>query len=241
MFYIDNKNAPCKRLIMYLIQCRDVEFMATFEESVTDDNCPFIRDLHLYAYAVKILLEEDGWNEEFTPIISTARDNNAQIWDYLKRKNLVPNGYHDRLIQEATDFCEGSDSSYEDIFLVPLEQLIEWGAQKLDCDLYMAVVNLDFEEAKRLLELGANPDGEICVTEKDKDGSAEKWTANEAVDDRVNDAYMFCTELLEVWKDGYNHMDSNIGDADLIQAVVSAAFKRMADLLDQYKNNRNEP
>jgi hypothetical protein len=232
VFDIENENAACKRLMMYLIQCRDVEFVATFEEATDCYDCPCFRGLHLYVYAMKLLLEEDGWNEEYTPIVAKARDSNSKIWDYLKQKKLVPKGYRKRLIKVAKEFSGMFPSSYEDSFGFPLEQLIEWGAKKLDCDLYMAVERLDFKEAKRLLDLGANPDGNIKIIEmEDFD---EIWSAGGLAYERWDDTYTLCTDLLGIWKQGYASIDIEVQERDIIQVLISAAYKLMYDLLERY-------
>lgn len=186
----------------------------------------------LCAYGLKILLDDDTWNAEFKPIIAHFRKENEIIWNFLIENNMVPNDYQQKFIDCAKAFAsESIDYSYEDVFFAPLETLIKNGARQLDLDLYRASASLEFDETKRLLVLGANPDADINVSDDEDDEFPETWSSLGHAGEQWDDAYT-CIELHQIWKEEFEEeFNRTLPDSVYCQIITSAAYKIMYDLM----------
>lgn len=190
----------------------------------------------LCAYSVKILLDDDTWNPEFKPIIAHFRKENDVIWNFLIENNMIPNDYESKFIDYAKAFAsESIDCSYEEVFFAPLETLINNGAKQLDLDLYRASASLEFEETKRILALGANPDADIYISEGHDDEFPETWSSLGLTGGLWDDVYT-CIELHHIWKEEFEiGVKYTLPDSVFCQMITSAAYKMMCDLLDKQK------
>lgn len=190
----------------------------------------------IYAYGLKVLLDDDTWNEEFQPIISHFRMENEVIWNFLIENKMVPDDYQRKFINYAKGFAiESIDDSYEDIFLTPVERLINNGATQLDLDLYRASVSLEFEETQRLLELGAVPDKDILIMDSDDDECPEIWSSLGNAFTLWNDAYESCMDFHLIWEEEYEvGVKQTLSDSVFSQIIISAAYKLMYELLEKY-------
>lgn len=193
----------------------------------------------LCAYGLKVLLDDDSWSAEFKPIISHFRKENEVIWNFLLENKMVPDDYTKKFIDFAKPLAyESIDASYEDVFFAPLETLIKNGATKLDLDLYRASASLEFEEAKRLLQLGANPDKGILFKESDDDEFLEIWSSLEIASTQWYNAYDANEsggDFRRIWKeeseDGFKGALSN---SVFYQIIISAAYKLMYEMLEKH-------
>lgn len=228
---------------MYLIQNRADDFIKEFERQSPSKTLPRrypVKSLYLYVYATKILLDDDDLSKRLRKAISATRENNLRIWEYLLSKGLVPDDYHERLLEAGLQhaWAEATDS-YEDIFHVPLDDILQQGARKIDCDLYVAVEKLDFKEAEVLLEQGANPDVEIYI--EDPTNQEYPETVSPFYDAWMlwEDAYV-CSFLHISWEKGVKKIDEEVYEDDFSRLIQSSTHKLMFELLEKYSNDQDQ-
>lgn len=190
----------------------------------------------LCAYGLKVLLDDDTWKAEFKPIVAHLRKENDVIWNFLIENNMIPNDYQSKFMDYAKAFAfESIDSSYEEVFFAPLETLIRNGANQLDLDLYRASASLEFEETKRLLALGANPDADIFISEDEDDEFTETWSSLGLAGELWDDVYT-CTKLHRIWKEEFEEgFKRTLPDSVFCQIITSAAYKIIYMLLKTNK------
>ena len=105
-----------------------------------------------------ILSKYDEYAEEFKEAVYYKKLQNDRIKDYFEKTyNLQLDkmpyaNYHDYF------YCSDPDETIEDIVWESEDVLLEKGYSKEDIDLYCSVHKMDFENVKRLLENGANPE-----------------------------------------------------------------------------------
>ncbi len=233
-----------EQIFQDLILGRSKQFIAGFKSLYISDfdcgTCPCGPNIFsLCAYGLKVLLDDDFWNDEYKLIVAHFRKENDIIWNFLIENDLVPDDYQKVFIDYAKAFAaESLDYSYEDVFFAPLEMLIKNGASKLDLDLYRASASLEFEETERLLKLGANPDKDILIKEGDDDEFPENWSSFGNVSMLWNDAYESGIDLHLTWKEEYESgVKYTLSTSVFYQIIISAAYKLMYELLGKYNQN----
>jgi hypothetical protein len=218
---------------MYTLQNRADDFINEFENGSLQTDLPeryAIESLYQYVYAAKVLLDDDKWQGKYNELMKVVKANNLRIWQYLLDKGLIPDSYHEDLIQEGLQWAWADKTdSYEDVFDAPLDDLLKWGANKIDCDLCIAVQQLDFEKAETLLKQGANPKAKIY-----NDNSKESFSAIGHAEMVWLDAYEPCGDIHIIWEQGLNGVGDEPSDTTFIQLITSATHKMMYDLLSRY-------
>lgn len=183
----------------------------------------------LTAEGMRVLLDDDGWDEECRPIVAAVKSGVERIRNILLDKGLIPKDIEHQLIEFAQHIGFFSyDDNYEDIFDRPLDAILKKGYRKIDVDLIVAALSLNFDEVRKLLEQGANPDVDV---EDDED-------PHEFVSSLVltgmgwDDAYTPCGDIHLLWRDEYLKGDANV-NAERVscQIIASAANKLMYQLL----------
>jgi hypothetical protein len=178
---------------------------------------------------------EDYCDEDFNEILKNARTGNLRIWQYLLDKGLAPMDCRDEIISYGIQWAWlDSDGSYEDAFEVPLKDLLKWGGRKIDCDLYVAVQQLDFAKVEKLLQKGANPQAEIYVENPESFSLAKKVSSLGHAKLVWLSAYDAFDDLYITWENGCNKVDAEIPVVAFIQLMSSATHKMMYDLLSRY-------
>jgi hypothetical protein len=179
---------------------------------------------------------QDDYNAlKVTDVLRSARAENLRIWQYLLDNKQIPTDYHNELIRYGKQWAwADNNSSYEDIFDATQEELVEWGARKIDCRLQMAVMQLNFEKVESLLQRGANPQAKIHVEEPELDDTAEYVSPLDHAKQIWLAAYDAFGNLYEAWEYGYNKIDAEIPAAAFIQLITSSSNKFMYDLLLRY-------
>lgn len=228
-------------LLQYLVQCRAEEFESEFilavEKGLKWEDEVEGYPIFAYAAALRELLTEN----KKSSIFEFARDGNDRIWELLNNQGFIPDDYKQRLIDYANEYNMYSvDDSYEYILDYPLEELEKRGDKKIDCDLYVAASIFNFDETKRLLELGANPDALLAKEEGEyEDGT--KWFESQNIKDYCaeywGDVFEPCAHIVDTWKRGMDKEDEPYAERTLFQAIISSVYKMMYDLLDEYSNN----
>jgi hypothetical protein len=224
------------KLLMYLIQNRADDFIKEFEKQAPSKTLPRrypVKSLYLYVYAAKILLDANDWRKDLRKTVSVTRESNLRIWEYLLRKGLVPDDYHERLIEAGLQWTWADETyDYEDVFGAPLDDLLQWGARRIDCDLFVAVQKLDFKETEVLLKQGANPGVEICVEDPANHEYPETVSSFFHASVLWQDAYA-CQFLDVIWEHGIKKIDTEIDSADFMQLIQSSTHKLMYELLEK--------
>jgi hypothetical protein len=226
-------NAMPRKLLMYALQNRADDFINEFENGSLQGaikDCYATESLCRYVYAAKVLLVDDRWLGKYKELMPVVRANNLRIWQYLRDKCLIPDSYHEDLIKEGLQWAWADKTdSYEDVFDASLDDLLQWGANKIDCDLYIAVQQLDFAMTETLLKQGANPKAKICNY-----NSKESFSAIGHAEMLWLDAYESCGDIHIIWERGLTGEDVEPTDTTLPQLVISATHKLIYDLLSHY-------
>lgn len=102
--------------------------------------------------------------------------------------------------------------------------MIANGYREIDLDLYVAVNKFDFEEAERLLKLGADPDCEFI--EEDEISCLSRIGT---------ECNYLSTQLQEIYIERKQRKLNADNDIDLIDLVGWAAHESMYSLLSKYK------
>lgn len=179
---------------------------------------------------MRILLDDDGWCEEYRPIVAAVKSGIEKIWNILLDKGLVPDDIDHQLVKFAQDMgLFHFADNYEDAFDMPLEAILEKGYRKIDVDLIVAALSLNFDEVRKLLEQGANPDVDV----EDDEDPHEFVSSLMLTGMGWDDAYTPCGDIHLLWRDEYMKGDANVINAerDSCQIIASAANKLMYQLL----------
>lgn len=184
----------------------------------------------LTAEGMRVLLDDDGWCEEYRPIVAAVKSGIEKIWNILLDKGLVPDDIDHQLVKFAQDMgLFPFADNYEDAFDMPLEAILEKGYRKIDVDLIVAALSLNFDEVRKLLEQGANPDVDV----EDDEDPHEFVSSLMLTGMGWDDAYTPCGDIYLLWRDEYMKGDANVINAerDSCQIIASAANKLMYQLL----------
>lgn len=194
----------------------------------------------LTAEGMRVLLDDDGWNEEYRPIVAAVKSGIEKIWNILLDKGLVPDDIDHQLVKFAQDMgLFPFADNYEDAFDMPLEAILEKGYRKIDVDLIVAALSLNFDEARKLLEQGANPDVDVDI--EDDEDSHEFVSALMLTGMGWEDAYTPCGDIHLLWRAEYLTGDATVNvDRDSCQIIVSAANKLMYQLLESHCPDSSE-
>lgn len=194
----------------------------------------------LTAEGMRVLLDDDGWNEEYRPIVAAVKSGIEKIWNILLDKGLVPDDIDHQLVKFAQDMgLFPFADNYEDAFDMPLEAILEKGYRKIDVDLIVAALSLNFDEARKLLEQGANLDVDVDI--EDDEDSHEFVSALMLTGMGWEDAYTPCGDIHLLWRAEYLTGDATVNvDRDSCQIIVSAANKLMYQLLESHCPDSSE-
>lgn len=194
----------------------------------------------LTAEGMRVLLDDDGWCEEYRPIVAAVKPGIEKIWNILLDKGLVPDDIDHQLVKFAQDMgLFPFADNYEDAFDMPLEAILEKGYRKIDVDLIVAALSLNFDEARKLLEQGANPDVDVDI--EDDEDSHEFVSALMLTGMGWEDAYTPCGDIHLLWRAEYLTGDATVNvDRDSCQIIVSAANKLMYQLLESHCPDSSE-
>lgn len=186
----------------------------------------------LTAEGMRVLLDDDGWCEEYRPIVAAVKSGIERIWNILLDKGLVPDDIDHQLIEFAQHIgFFPYDDNYEDIFDRPLDAILKKGYRKIDVDLIVAALSLNFDEVRKLLEQGANPDVDV----EDDEDPHEFVSSLMLTGMGWDDAYTPCGDIHLLWRAEYLTGDATVNvDRDSCQIIVSAANKLMYQLLESH-------
>lgn len=177
--------------------------------------------LYVYAAALKELLYDDDDSE----IFKYARKGNNEIWAFLNASGFIPSNYRSKLIDYTKEWTiHLEDDTYEDVFDMTLPELEAQGAQKIDCDLYIAAASLNFEKTKHLLEKGANPHAKLGI-------DADFYNIINHCHSYWYDIYEPCEHIMETWARGMKGIDEKIAQSLCYRLITSVGHKIMYDLL----------
>lgn len=131
-------------------------------------------------------------------------------------------------------YCAWDDETDEDILWGPKDDYINAGCKMLDIDLFCAVCRFDFDNVKRLLDMGADPDVDLYDKPVEQRGEIDDcWNAMDRIGGE--ESYI-CSELLWLLRDAEIDMGKRrwIDKGTVAHILGLAAHSEMYRLLDKY-------
>ena len=175
-----------------------------------------------------ILNTPDSWREDCREIIRQKKKDNQEIKKILYEKFDLNDILIDIRNNELWIYSYDMESSYEECFDCPREELLSHGHKEIDLDLYWAVYRYDFEEVESLLGKGANPNYYIA----EATDSCCDFIGYRCAD--------FCVDFSPVLFDDVkcNPFDSN--SCNLAYLIAWAVNEKMYNLLAKYSATPEE-
>lgn len=227
--YTDNK------LMLYILQCRSADFISYFEAQ--NNRCFMgVYSLYLMAWANYKILSIDFWTPSFLEVVEPSRVGCAEIMNYLRSVVAIPDSL-DNVKKYLKSFANYDDSDGLDLMLdSELSQLIDLGYREIDCRLYEAGMRLDYEEAEKLIEMGANPNiyisGELPPS-KAEGNEYEAYCLSCEVNSIVSDTLDF-DAIDRYWIAGVKNESQNVRLRDIEALFKGAAYRLMEEVLSKY-------
>lgn len=169
----------------------------------------------------------EDWKEEFQPVAIEFRRRNDEIIRIFKERlgvEFTPidyQAYHDDF------YCDYPDETPADQLMVDsTQELLDAGVRQIDIDLYCAVAKFYFDEAKDLLEKGANPAAWL----------PDPFPSGFQVDDHIGAECSYLGTML------YSDIEDKgksktVYHSDLPQLLGWAAFETMYRLIEKYRQH----
>lgn len=175
-----------------------------------------------------ILNTPDTWREDCRETIRQKKKDNQEIKKILFDKFNLDNTAIEINNNELWMYSYDMESSFEECFDYPMEEMLSHGHKEIDLDLYLAVYRYDFEEVERLLKIGANPNCHIAEVAD---------SCCDLIGYRCAD---FCVEFSNLLFDDAkcNPFDDNY--SNLAYLIAWAVNEKMYNLLSRYCNPSKE-
>ena len=174
-----------------------------------------------------IFAHPEEWKKNCRHIIEENKQRNLEIKLMFEEKLGVVFKPIDFYNTDFWFFRNEREAAFDDVFWNNTrEEMLDKGYREIDLDLYVAVNKFDFQEAERLLELGANPACEIT-----DEGSS--------CFDRIGTESSFLdTEMQGIFikREQRNPIADNA--RDLVDLVGWAAHESMYSLLSKYDTRK---
>lgn len=199
-----------------------------FDESLLKD-INFSEDILCPIYWMtqcwEIIFEHpDEWSEQKRLIIEENKRRNLEIRRLFEEKFNIDFRPIDFYNSNFQFFRNYRDDNFDDVFDNKKEYMIANGYREIDLDLYVAVNKFDFEEAERLLKLGADPDCEFI--EEDESSCLSRIGAERS---------FLSTQLEDIYIERKQRFLNADYEMDLVDLVGWAAHESMYSLLSKYK------
>jgi hypothetical protein len=178
------------------------------------------------------VLWKDNWTEKIMPMVKKNRQRTEEMIDYWKKelnlkifeKNIEYNQYHEYF------FCTDPNDPKENnkVIIDTLEYFLVKGIREIDLRLYISVVCFDFNETRKLLELGANPN--IKFYEDEWDSTTFGHIGGEC-------SYLATCEVIPTFEyfDKNGEAPTYYNSSNLFGNFIGlTAFEEMYELLLQY-------
>lgn len=227
--YTDNK------LMLYILQCRSADFISYFEAQ--NNRCFMgVYSLYLLAWANYKILSIDSWTPSFMEVVEPCRVGCLEIINYLRTVVAIPDSL-DNIKKYLKSFASYDDSDGLDLMLEgALSQLTDLGYQEIDCRLYEAGMKLDYDEAEKLIAMGANPDifisSELSQSEAENN-EYEAYCLSCEVNSRVCDTLDF-DEIDRYWISGVKNESQKLRLRDIEALFKGAAYRLMEEVLSKH-------
>ena len=204
--------------------------MSNEGERIKIENRSF--DLTNLTFFNQIIWFDDNWRDDFMPFVERRRQQTTQMLDYWREVDGIQDIKHTIEYNQFwfCFYCKEPEKSNE-ISGEPLHYYLSKGVREIDLMLYYHAERFNFDETKKLLELGANPDA--C---HDEDFDSNTYY-------RILLERSFLThEVIPVFeafeKNGYNQRFSINNMFDDLLGLC--AHEEMYDLLEPYSKNSNQ-
>lgn len=197
------------------------EYLLTDIKFSEDIPCP----IYWITQCWEIILEHpEEWLEECRETVSANKCRNLEIKKIFEEHFGVEFKPIDFYNTDFPFYRDEREASFEEVCCddYSRDDLIAKGYRAVDLDLYVAVNKFDYNEAERLLKLGANP---ACTLSDEYDNCLE----------RIGNECSFLTVGLQgvvLNKEQRNPLDDDA--MDLINLVGLAAHENMYSLLSRY-------
>lgn len=225
-------------LLLCVIENRADDFIKGFQNQKTLSD-PEALSLYQAAYANKILLSSTDWVKSFLPIVEKSREGNTRILKYLESTITIPADYHTRFCKSLKSLFRAEDLS-KILLHGTLDELVKKGYREIDCQLYVAGIQFDFDRVATLLSRGADPfvpiDGEFTPEEaEDKEGEIDGVESLESFASRHAWVSFSANGIDEHWENGVSGKECAILDEYILSALFSIVGNKLVlDLIDKY-------
>lgn len=226
--YTDNK------LMLYILQCRSTDFISHFEAQ--NNRCFMgVYSLYLIAWANYKILSIDSWTPSFMEVVKPCRVGCEEIIHYLRTVVAIPNTL-DNLKRHLKSFANYDD--FDALYLMldgELSQLTDLGYREIDCRLYEAGMKLDYDEAEKLLAMGANPNIFISSSlspSEAEDNESETYCLSREVNSIVFDT-VDIDNIDRYWIAGVKNEPQKVRLRDIEALFKGAAYRLMEELLSK--------
>lgn len=206
------------------------EFNKSFIYDIGLLNTPF--PLYYITMCFKRVMWLD-FREEYKPFVEMQRiniDKLLKLWhdefdvdttspiDYKKYKDFF--------------FSAWDEDTIDDVLMNPVQDYLDNNCREIDLKLFEAVDKFHFEEVKRLLEMGANPDAEL-TTSKEPDPE-DYWNCFNRIGTECSflctcEIWPLITENQDVW-----YLKNPLDSREIGDLVGWAAHEEMYALLLKY-------
>jgi len=176
-----------------------------------------------------IFCHPEEWSVDNRYIINENKLRNLEIKRLFEEKLKVVFKPIDFYNTNFWFFRNYREDTFDDVFDCKKEDMIAKGYREIDLDLYVAVNKFDYDEAKRLLELGADPE---CEIDEDEGTTCLRRIGTECG--------FLSTELQEVYIDREKRNPIANNAVDLVDLIGWAAHENMYSLLSKYKEKFTE-
>ena len=202
-----------------------------FNPGLLDDIGLFDKPFPLY-YITKChqIIMAGNFIEKIMPFILNQREKIEKIMDlWRNRFQIDTNKDIEFKNYEDAFYCDADDATFYDVFLDPKERFIENGCREIDLELFEAVNKFNYDEVRRLLKEGANPDANLLP----KDAKYPDDPCNCL--DRIGGecSYLFSCEVFPILgeKHGLWYLNYSLTSKDIGVLIGLAAHEKMYELL----------
>ena len=227
------------KFIRYMLQGRPEEFIACVES--LSNRCYFgMLTFYQFAYANYILLSDEG-REVDKPTLEGCK----RILDYMATIIDLPEKFDNAFERFLKKYAWYDDNDKIRWMLnAELDKLKSLGYQETDCLLYEAGLKLRYDEVRRLLALGADPNARICAKLSPANAAQKAEEHSEWMGKRI-----FCLtyevrkhirnvfddgHIYSYWRTGRRRKDTPIRNDDLRRVFQGAAYCLMQRMIGPF-------